>query len=138
MNICGIELKSNNTIVSVIKRDNENVKFVNTKIKKIVLENDEITSSLLQFQEELETFFKDNNIEKIALKRRAKKGNFAGGAVTFKLETIIQLNKVCEVEFVSSQAISKYIKVNDVIFPKELNKYQEQAYLSSLLSYSLK
>jgi len=138
MNICGIELKSNNTIVSVIKRDTENVKFVNTKIKKIVLENDEITSSLLQFQKEIEDFLKENNIEKIALKRRAKKGNFAGGAVTFKLETIIQLNKVCEVEFVSSQAISKYTKTNDVIFPKELNKYQEQAYLSSLLSYSLK
>jgi len=138
MNICGIELKSNNTIVSVIKRDNENVKYVNTKIKKIILENDEITSSLLEFQDELETFLKDNNIEKIALKKRAKKGNFAGGAVTFKLETIIQLNKVCEIEFITSQAISKYTKTNDVIFPKELNKYQEQAYLSSLLSCSLK
>ena len=55
------------------------------------------------------------------------------GSVTFKTEGIIQLNTVCDVTFVTSQAISKYTKNNDVELPNELNKYQEQAYLSSLL-----
>jgi len=133
MNICGIELKSNNAIVSVIQSDNENINFINTKVKKIVLKDDENKHSLLEFQDQIEHYLEENKIDKIALKKRAKKGTFAGGAVTFKSEAIIQLNTVCEVNFVTSQAVTKYTKINEVIFPKELNKYQEQAYLCSLL-----
>lgn len=132
MNICGIELKSNTAIVSVIK-SNDEIEFINTKIKKFTLENDEELQSILKFQKEIESFLQENTIDKIALKKRAKKGTFAGGAVTFKSEAIIQLNSICEVVLVSSQAITKYTKANDVILPNELNKYQEQAYLSSLL-----
>ncbi|MGB3751698.1 MAG: DUF3010 family protein [Arcobacteraceae bacterium] len=133
MNICGIELKSNNAIVSVIHIDDDKIDFINTKVKKIVLKDDENKHSLLQFQDEIENYLEENKIDKIALKKRAKKGTFAGGSVTFKSETIIQLNTVCEVNFVTSQAITKYTKTNEIELPVELNKYQEQAYLSSLL-----
>ena len=97
------------------------------------MENDEEITSILKYKKEIESFLSENKIEKIALKKRAKKGTFAGGAVTFKAETIIQLNDICEVVFITSQAISKYSKANELHLPKELNKYQEQAYLSSLL-----
>jgi len=133
MNICGIELKSNNAIVSVIHKDAEKINFSNTKVKKIILQNDEDKHSLLQFQDEIEQYLEENKIDKIALKKRAKKGTFAGGSVTFKAETIIQLNTICDVTFVTSQAITKYTKANEIELPKELNKYQEQAYFSSLL-----
>jgi len=131
--ICGIELKSNNAIVSVIEYLNDEINFIETKIKKIVLENDEDINSVLKFKNEIESFLNENAINYIALKKRAKKGTFAGGAVTFKSEAIIQLNSICEVHFVTSQAISKYTKINEANLPKNLNKYQEQAYLSSLL-----
>lgn len=133
MKICGIELKSNNTIVSVIEYLNDEINFIETKIKKIVLENDEDITSILKYKKEIESFLSENKIEKIALKKRAKKGTFAGGAVTFKSEAIIQLNTVCEVHFVTSQAITKYTKTNEPSLPQELNKYQEKAYLASLL-----
>jgi len=133
MNICGIELKSNNVILSIIEHKESTVTYVNTKIKKIILDDDENKNSLLKLQDEIDQFLENNNIEKIALKKRAKKGNFAGGAVTFKIESIIQLNTICEVSFVTSQAITKFTKNNEVTMPSEINKYQEQAYLSSLL-----
>lgn len=133
MKICGIELKSNNSIMSVIEYVNDEINFIETKTKKIVLENDEDIISITKYKSEIETFLSENKIEKIALKKRAKKGTFAGGAITFKSEAIIQLNTVCQVNFITSQAISKYTKANDPYLPKELNKYQEQAYLSSLL-----
>jgi len=133
MNLCGIELKSNNAIVSVIEYLDDEINFIETKTKKIVLENDEDINSILKYKTELESFLSEYKIEKIALKKRAKKGTFAGGAVTFKSEAIIQLNTICTVNFVTSQAISKYTKTNEPNLPKELNKYQEQAYLSSLL-----
>lgn len=133
MIICGIELKSNNTILTLIQKTNDNTTFIDSKTKKLILGDDETKNSLLIFQDKLDQFLEENKVEKVALKKRAKKGTFAGGAVTFKIEAIIQLNTVCEVEFISSQAISKYTKNNEVSIPKELNKYQEQAYLSSLL-----
>lgn len=133
MKLCGIELKSNNAIVSVIETIDDETSYINTKIKKFILEDDEKKDSILKFKNEIESFLKENKIEKIALKKRAKKGTFAGGAVTFKSEAIIQLNEICDVSFITSQAISKYSKSNDVILPNDLNKYQEQAYLSSLL-----
>ena len=108
MRICGLELKSNNAIVSVIDSLNDEINYINTKTKKIVLENDEEITSILKYKKEIESFLSENKIEKIALKKRAKKGTFAGGAVTFKAETIIRLNDICEVVFITSQAISPW------------------------------
>ena len=129
MRICGVEIKSNNAIVSVV----DDGQYLDLKIKKLVLEDDEIQANIVSFKKNLEDFIAKNNIEKIIIKKRSKKGNFAGGAVTFKIETIIQLNSICEVTFVSPQALSKFEKKIEVNYPKELNKYQEQSYLCCLV-----
>ena len=128
MNICGIELKANNVILVVVK-DNE---YMDTKIKKIVLDDDEKQENIQKFCNEFLDFLQKNQIEKIFIKKRAKKGTFSGGAVTFKLEGLIQLNPLCSVDLVSTQSISAFEKKNEIIFPKDLNKYQEHAYLSAL------
>ncbi|MFV0563192.1 DUF3010 family protein [Malaciobacter mytili] len=128
MRVCAVELKSNNAILSVL--DNQN--YIDTKIKKISLIDDEKKDSILAFKQEFEDFIQKNNITQIVIKKRAKKGTFAGGAITFKMEAIIQLILFCEVELISSQTISSYEKKNSIIFPKELKKYQEQSYLAGL------
>ena len=133
MKICGIELKSNNAIVSIIESSNEEINYIDVKLKKIILDNDEDKSSLLSFKYDIESFLTENHIEKVAIKKRAKKGTFAGGSITFKMEAVIQLNSISEVKFISSQAISKYTKKNEIEFPSLLNKYQEQSYLSAVL-----
>lgn len=132
MRICGIDLKANNTIFCVMDKDESNNKYIDMKIRKITLENDESQEDIRSYCNDLLVFLKKNNIEKIVIKKRAKKGNFAGGAVTFKMEAWLQLNPHCEVELISSARISSYQKKNSVVFPPELNKYQEQAYLSAL------
>ena len=128
MNICGIELKANQTILVVI-RDGE---FLDLKTKKITLEDDEIQENIRYYCNDLLVFLKENNIDQVFVKKRAKKGNFAGGAVTFKMEGFIQLNPHCSVELISSQKISSYEKKNEIIFPDTLKKYQEQAYLAAI------
>ena len=128
MNICGIELKANNVILVVLK-DNE---YIDIKIKKLILEDDEKQEDIRKFCNEFLDFLQKNEIEKIFKKKRAKKGNFSGGAVTFKMEGLIQLNPLCSVELISTQTVSTFEKKNQIQFPKELNKYQEQAYLTAL------
>lgn len=128
MNICGIELKANNVILVVI---NDN-KYIETKIKKLIIEDDEKQEDIRKFCNEFLDFLQKNEIEKIYIKKRAKKGTFSGGAVTFKIEGLIQLNPLCSVDLISSQSISTFEKKNQIEFPKELKKYQEQAYITAL------
>ena len=128
MNICGIELKANNVILVVLK----NNEYIDIKIKKIVLEDDEKQEDIRKFCNEFLDFLQKNEIKKVFIKKRVKKGAFSGGAVTFKLEGLIQLNPFCSVDLISSQSISTFEKKNEIEFPKELKKYQEQAYLTAL------
>ena len=128
MKICGIELKSNNLILAVT----DDKQYMDTNIKKITLKDDEEQTGIRTFCNELLVFLEKEKIDKVVIKKRAKKGNFAGGAITFKMEALIQLNPFCEVELVSSQTISSFEKKNSIEFPDKLNKYQEQAYLSAL------
>ena len=128
MNICGIELKANNVILVVLK----NNEYIDIKIKKIVLEDDEKQEDIRKFCNEFLDFLQKNEIEKVFIKKRAKKGTFSGGAVTFKLEGLIQLNPLCSVDLISTQTIGSFEKKNQIEFPKELKKYQEQAYLTAL------
>jgi len=133
MRICGIELKSNTVIISIVDTTDNDVKYIDIKTKKLILNDDENQKSIVSFKNKIDNFIQENSIDKIIIKKRVKKGNFAGGVITFKIESIIQLNAHCEVEFVTAQSFTKYLKNNDVAFPIELNKYQEQAYLSALL-----
>ena len=140
MKICGIELKANNTILTVcdVKDKNEIgddiVDYIDLKIKKIVLEDDENQKNIQKYNQEVSSFINENNIEKIIIKKRAKKGNFSGGAVTFKMEAILQLNTYCDVELISGQAISSYERKNEINLPCNLKKYQEQAFLAIITS----
>ena len=128
MNICGIELKANNIILVVLSDKN----YIDTKIKKLTIEDDEKQEDIRKFCNEFLDFLQKNEIEKVFIKKRAKKGTFSGGAVTFKLEGLIQLNPFCSVDLVSAQSVSTFEKKNQIEFPKELKKYQEQAYLTAL------
>lgn len=128
MNICGIELKANNVILLVL----EDGKYIDIKIKKLIIEDDEKQEDIRKFCNEFLDFLQKNEIKKVFIKKRAKKGTFSGGAVTFKIEGLIQLNPFCSVDLVSAQSISTFEKKNQIEFPKELKKYQEQAYLTAL------
>ena len=123
-------IKANNVILAVLNND----EYVDIKIKKITLEDDEKQENIQKFCNEFLDFLQKNQIEKIFIKKRSKKGAFSGGAVTFKIEGLIQLNPLCSVDLISSQSINAFEKKNEIVFPKELNKYQEQAYLSALIN----
>ena len=133
MIICGIELKSNTTVCSVVNILDKKIDYMNVQPKKIILEDSESKESIIAFQNEINNFIKNNCIDKIVIKKRATKGTFAGGSITFKMEAIIQLNSYCDVLFISPQAINKFYKKNEVPFPHNLHKYQEQSYLAAII-----
>ena len=136
MRICGIELKANNTIFSLLDVKDEHIHYMDISEKKLALKDDEDIEELQNYVAFIKNIIKKYDIDTIVIKKRAKKGSFSGGAVTFKCEGLIQLNGLCDVKLVTPQALSKFEKKADVEFPQNLNKYQEQSYLATLYLFS--
>ena len=125
MTICGIEIKGSEAIIAVAAPD---LTHVTMATKKIALEDDDEAANVKAFASQVAAFVRDNGITRIAIKKRSKKGEFAGGPTTFKIEGIIQLLDDCEVQLLSPQTLNAQFKKHAFELPASLNKYQHDAY----------
>lgn len=136
MVICGIELKASEAIIALIDVATDTITFRDIEPKRIKLADDESKESIRAFYDTFSSFLKSNDIDAIAIKKRAKKGNFSGGAVSFKIEGLIQLGSKVRVELIAPQAVSAYVKNNPIKSPETLKQYQEQAFLTACCAIS--
>ncbi len=134
MKICGIELKGNEAIIVSVLFDGEDYTFINKDVKKIKLKDTDNQSDVQEFTKELYSFFDANDFEGIAIKGRAKKGKFAGGSVSFKIEGIIQ-NSNYPVLIFPGATIKAKLK-NSTIDASQINGYQEDA-LRAAICYKI-
>ena len=128
MKTCGVEIKASEAIFALVARQAGGLEHVPVTLKKIALEDDEEAASVKAFAQQVEAFVQANGIERLAIKKRSKKGEFAGGPTTFKIEGLMQLLDNCEVTLVSPQTVSAQSKKHDFALPASLNKYQHEAY----------
>lgn len=128
MIICGIEIKGSEAIIAVASLDQQGLSHVAHSTKKITLDDDDEAANVKVFAAQARAFVLENGIERIAIKKRSKKGEFAGGPTTFKIEGIFQILEGCEVTLLSPQTINAQNKKHDFALPTTLNKYQHEAY----------
>lgn len=128
MIICGIEIKGSEAIFALATRQQDGVGHLPLAIKKIGLEDDDESANVKAFAQQIAGFVRENGISHIAIKKRSKKGEFAGGPTTFKIETIFQLLPDCTVTLLSPQTINAQNKKHDFALPDSLNKYQHEAF----------
>lgn len=129
--ICGFELKSSEAILVVVEFEDGNFDYVDTDPKRIRVGDDESTGDVQSFYDAFCNFLRDNHIDHIVIKKRAKRGQMAGGAVSFKLEGLIQLNGTVLVDLLSGQSIAAAQRRAPINAPENLNRYQEQAFLAA-------
>lgn len=135
--ICGVELKGHEAILSIVERNEDNIISVRrTEINRIALRDSDDRESVKEFKNKINQFFYNNEVEKVCIKKRGKKGEFSGGADSFKMEAMIQDSNAKEVTLVSPQKIAAYQKKNNVDIPEKINKYQHNAYLAALAGSS--
>lgn len=130
MKICGIELKGNEAIIVSLSFDGDQYTVINKETKKIKLKDTDDQSDVKEFTKELYAFFDSITFDAIALKGRAKKGKFAGGSVSFKIEGIVQNSKYPVVIFPGATIKAKL--KNTEVDATEVNGYQEEALRSAL------
>ena len=128
MTICGIEIKGSEAIIAVASQDNQALTHVALATKKIALEDDDEAANVKAFAAQVSAFVRENGISRIAIKKRSKKGEFAGGPTTFKIEGVFQLLEGVEVTLLSPQTINAQNKKHTFELPATLNKYQHEAF----------
>ena len=128
MTICGIDIKGSEAIFAVATPGPDGLQHLAIATKKIALDDDDDALNVKAFAAQVTAFVKTNAITRIAIKKRSKKGEFAGGPTTFKIEGIIQLLDACEVQLLSPQTLNAQFKKHAFELPASLNKYQHDAY----------
>ncbi|KAB0786482.1 DUF3010 family protein, partial [Pseudomonas aeruginosa] len=97
--ICGVELKGSEAIIVLLKKNGADYEHLDIEPRKIKLGEDESSRHVKSFFETFQNFVRQHDIGMVVIKKRAQKGQMAGGAISFKMEALIQLNGIAEVSF---------------------------------------
>ncbi len=125
MKYCGIELKSNEARLVCIQTTDKDYEFIETQLKKIKLADPKTQAATLAFKDECLQFFEKNQFDKIGIKERGRKGKFAGGADSFKMEGIIQ-SLPFPIEILHGNSIKSKVK-DKTLKIDQVNAYQAEA-----------
>ena len=128
MTICGIEMFGSEARLVLLDGDKSNFSHAVVNPKKLKITDDENPEEVRAFRDSIFTFFRENNVSLIAIKKRGKKGEYSGGPVGFKLEGIIQMYEDCPVRLMAAQTISAAQKKDSPDKPETLLKYQHTAF----------
>jgi Protein of unknown function (DUF3010) len=128
MRVCGVDLKSDQARLVVLEGGGGAFEVVACEPRKIKLEESETQAGVRSFFQLFDGFAKEQRLELIVIKKRNRSGQFAGGALSFKLEGLIQMVVGHRVELISAQAVAAYVKKNPAGLPDALRRYQETAF----------
>jgi hypothetical protein len=132
--VCGVEIKGSEAILAIAEVVDDEIRHVAVDTRKLPLRDDESSEHVKSFVELVRGFARDNGLDQIAIKKRSKKGEFAGGPVTFKIEGLIQSIDDCAVDLISPQTIGAANRKHEFDLPSTLNKYQHEAFLTACAS----
>ena len=131
MRACGCEISAQEVRLAVVQLDDQGkVEMLRLKTTRIELADDTSESDLRDFLAALQEFAREHQIGTFVVKTRAKKGKMAGGAVSFKIETLIQLVDGCDTRFVNPVALSNFAKKQLEAYPEKLLVYLKNAFLA--------
>jgi hypothetical protein len=128
MKVCGIEMAASEARLVLLDGDKSDFHHINVGLRKLKISDDENVDEIRAFRDTLYTFFRENKVEIVAIKKRGKKGDYAGGPIGFKLEAITQLYEECPIVLIAPATISVRIKKHTTSTPATLKKYQYSAF----------
>lgn len=131
MKVCGVDIKGSEAFLAVVELDQEDISHAQLETRKIALQDDDQSDNVKSFFAVIDGFVRDNHITHVAIRKRSKAGNYAGGPTTFKIEGIVQLLGSCDVTLLSPQTISAMNKKHGFDLPDSLFKYQHDAFLTA-------
>ena len=105
MRICGVDLVGNDAVICLLFLDKQQFSLPECRVHKLTLPKDHSRGDLRYFEASFAKLMSDYKVDKVAIRERAPKGKFAGSAISFKLEAVIQLISEIDVEVLSPSQI---------------------------------
>lgn len=141
MRICGVELTSNDAVICLLSLDRGQFNVEDCRVRKLTLKKDHTREDLQYFQSTFIKLMGDYSVDKVAIRERMTKGKFAGGAISFKLESAIQLITELDVALLSPTQIKSAMSDNPLTIPFSetgLKVFQEAAFTAAYAAHMLK
>jgi len=131
MKICGVELSGNDAVICLLQLDKQHFNLPDCRVRKLTLPKEHTREDLRYFQASFAKLMSDYGVDRVAIKERALKGKFAGGAIGFKLEAAIQLIPNIDAVVLSQKDIKLGLSEHRLPIPfadTGLKGFQEQAF----------
>lgn len=128
MIVCGIQIAGSEAIFTILKKRNGDIQDITGNFRKLKLANDENCNEVRSFSKTINSHFDNLNPKKIGIIKRNKSGKFSGGAVSFKIEGLIQIYEKNNVELISPRTLKKFQKEKSPVITPQC-KYQKDSCL---------
>lgn len=141
MKICGVDLTANDAVLSIVQLEGQQFNIPDCRARKLSLPKGHSREDLQKFQFAFAQLMRDYKVEKVVIRERMPKGKFAGGAVSFKLESAIQLIEEIDVEILSPSQIKSVLsdKPLPIAFSETgLKGFQEAAFTVAYVAHMSK
>ncbi|MCY1721359.1 DUF3010 family protein [Prolixibacteraceae bacterium Z1-6] len=126
MRTCGIEIVNDTALLLCIeKNENGNVE-INRLSAKIKLEEPDNSVHVKEFAATIYACLDEINADAIAILKRQSKGQFSAGALSFKIESVIQCYPNKDVRIVAPATVKAFLRKNPIQIQAKY-KYQENA-----------
>jgi len=133
MKVCGVELKGNDAVITLLNLEFGLFDLPDCRVRKLSIADADSGEQLREFQFTFSKLMQDYKVDKVVIRKRAHKGKFAGGAVGFKLEALIQLIDGLDVELISPTEVKEQLKHTPLpvnFKDTGLKQFQENAFTS--------
>ena len=140
MIICGVELTGSDAVVCLLNLDRGQFSLPECKVRKLSLNKNHTREDLMQFKAAFAELMAEHGVTCVAIKERMPKGKFAGGAISFKLESAIQLiaSKELEVRLLPPALIKSTLASKPLPIPfaqTGLKVFQETAFTAAYVGH---
>ncbi|MFT5209909.1 MAG: hypothetical protein ACI9CE_001632 [Flavobacterium sp.] len=140
MIICGVELTGSDAVISLLGLERGQFNVPECRVRKLTLKKGYSREDLQQFQFVFLKLMQDYDVDKVVIKERLTKGKFAGGAVSFKLESAIQLTTEIDVIMFAPAVIKSTLSGHPLPIPFSdtgLKVFQEAAFNVAYVAHIL-
>jgi len=125
---CGIEIAARRAIFVFLRLQGPEIRDVTGKQSQIRIEDEDSPDDIRRFCRAAHGLLDHHRPDRIAIVQRKKKGHFASGGTTFKLEGLLQLYPHTDVAIVASAALRQFVKDHRPVLTPRFH-YQKNAYL---------
>lgn len=134
MRVCGVEIKSNEAIFVLMDMDQGLVGLPDCRTIRLQLTKDSVQEQVQKFHFTMQKLMTDYKVQHVVIKERPQKGKFAGAAVGFKIETVLQLLDGVQTHILNGTEQKEILKRNPLAVDYAdtgLKGFQQNAFMTA-------